>query len=144
MRHGYGVRIFNPISALWNGIHRPTARILKVPINLGVSFDLIQKTLKTRFGWTKNQPLFNSVSHGRSKTFVAGAPQHLNAVLPQTCPDCKQWVHVEDASKPIDKTMLNITSDVGVEWTAFDCDNAKHLITPFFKPLYMGRFYNYG
>jgi hypothetical protein len=145
VRYGNGVRVFNPISALWNGIHTPTARILKISIDFAKPIiDSNAQSISMRFKWKQNRPIFNLISHGRSKTFVEGALQNLNAVLPQTCPDCKQWVHVEDVSKSVDKTIFNVTSDVGIEWTAFDCDNTQQLITPFIKTLQTGRFFNYG
>jgi len=141
------VRTFNPVTALWYGVHRPSVHVFKTPFNIGLSFDLLQKTLKARLGWTKNIPLINTLSHGRSSTFVTGSPKTLNAILPQTCPDCTAFVKVEAPNKPLDKELINFNllgSAIEVKLSTFDCDKNMDVATPFIKPLFMKRFSNYG
>jgi hypothetical protein len=141
------VRTFNPLSALWYGVHRPSIHVVAVPLNVSLSFDIQQKSLKVRFGWNQNTPLINTVSHGRSNTFVAGSPQMVNAVLPQTCPACSQFAKVVPAKEPMDKSMISykpLETDMELNVSIFDCDKNMDVATPFIKPLFMKRFSNYG
>ncbi|XP_059485386.1 uncharacterized protein LOC132202465 isoform X2 [Neocloeon triangulifer] len=147
VRRGYGLRIFNPVSALWHGAHRPSVQVISFPIDFGLSFDMQQKTFKTRLGWNKDVPLFNSLSHGRSKVYVTGSSAPQKALLTQTCPQCKAFTEVRASDTTSDREIFKFNPwDSGVEFrlATFDCDGKLDIATPFLKPLFLKRFSNYG
>ncbi|XP_065331597.1 vitellogenin-2 [Cloeon dipterum] len=147
VRRGFGLRVFNPISALWHGVHRPSVQILSMPLDFGISFDVAQKTFKARLGWTKGRHLFDWISHGRTSVYAAGSASHLKDSLSISCPNCTYFTKVRDLDKLDENKQIEsnlFDSGIDARFSSFDCDKRPNDAAPFVKSLFLQRFSNYG